>query len=175
MNKSPFRKRYPLLSGDQVTVRTLSAFDFVGEGAIPLITKPQEEEIKALQEGEDRQVDPVKDAPNVKRLGLLLEKGIIAYHAREQNEDLKVDGELPFHDFKVVNKDPRDCGEGEISIVEIHDNVQAEIVIMINRAAGVPDMSTFPGKRETNGDPGGDGESVGDGPLDTPPDEPGQV
>jgi hypothetical protein len=178
----PFQKRYPLESGDEVTVRPMGVFDFAVLAQIPELLDP-DTVLRPPDEGEEPNEPRLPSKLSLERLKIMLTKGVVAYHFRTPGDDTAT--ESVFIDFKVVEKDPPDCENGEISYIAIPDLVQTELVKFISRASGVPDTGQF-----LDGDQGGGGSghdepepgdlsepSSGDGSSDVQPEQedPGEV
>lgn len=147
MHKSPFRKREKLENGHEITIRPLTAMDYLDDGQIPDLQQP----------GEDEPLDDIKDmtaeeykalVDSSKRMVLA---GLVAYHN---------DG----NDFRVVDKQPFDCAENELSIYEIEQTAFNEIMRIIAGDSGAPATNRFRGEPDVDSDSGSDGSEIREDP-----------
>lgn len=126
-HKSPFRKRVKLSNGDEATVKKLNAMDFTSSEHIPVLTENSKVKVAVPGTGEDGHEVSQADAKTfLQNVGEMFMKGCIFYHH---------DG----IDFKVVEKEPRDCAEDELSVLEIDPVIFAEIYNHIVEGGSVPE------------------------------------
>lgn len=153
---SKFRWTVELSNGDSVTMRTLTGFDYIPEGQIPVLEFYDKDTVVENPATGEKMTGP-EIIDGIQRAVLVLTRSVVKYH------EVQEDGETVI-DKQIVNKDPLNIDvEKEISVYEIPDQLQLEILAAQakrEQGSGVPSTGRFPDERPVGHGGGGDGQSL---------------